>query len=144
METLGTLCLGVILVLGLLIAWAVLQRLMGRREAPPGTYDDKKIDSGGSIGGMRGGRSYDRPDIDSGGTIGGQRERRAHDHPDIDSGGSIGGGPSVGKRPRSRQPTESAGGWDVGDTGSQQPSQPRKDEGRVDHPDIKSGGSFGG
>lgn len=145
MEGIGSLCLGAILFIGLLIAWALLRKLLGSgiKEPPPGTYDKKEIQSGGSIGGMRGGRSYDSPDIDSGGTIGGNRERRAHDHPDIDSGGSIGGGPSVGKRPGSSRSTD-VGGWEIGGGSREEPSEARKDDGRVDHPDIKSGGSFGG
>jgi len=144
MESLGSICLGVLLFIGLLIAVAVLRKLMGTKEPPAGTYDRKDIDSGGSIGGMRGGRSYDRPDIDSGASIGGQPEHRAHDHPDIDSGGSIGGGPSVGKRPGSSRPKESTGGWEIGGKEPQEPSETREDDGRIDHPDIKSGGSFGG
>jgi len=140
----NSVCTGVILIVGLLVVWYLLRKMMGSKEPPAGTYDDKKIDSGGSIGGMRGGRSYDRPDVESGGSIGGQPEHRAHDHPHIDSGGSIGGGPSVGRPPPSRRPSESAGGWEVDDSGSQQPSETPKDEGRVDHPKIKSGGSFGG
>jgi hypothetical protein len=144
MQSLGTICLGAILVIGLLIAWAVLRKLLGTKEPPAGTYDKKDVDSGGSIGGMRGGRAYDSPDYDSGGTIGGNRERRAHDHPDIDSGGSIGGGPSVGKRPGSSVGTTDTGGWEIGGEAPQEPSETGKDDGRVDHPDIKSGGSFGG
>jgi len=144
MQALGTICVGAILLIGLLIVWAVLRKLLGGKDAPAGTYDKKDVDSGGSIGGMRGGRAYDSPNYDSGGTIGGDRERRAHDHPDIDSGGSIGGGPSVGKRPGSGQGAETAGGWEIGDQASQQQSETRTDKGRIDHPDIKSGGSFGG
>ena len=144
MESLGTLCLGAILVIGLLIAWWLLRKLMGTKDAPAGTYDKKEIQSGGSIGKQRGGRAYDRPEINSGGSIGGQREHRAHDHPDIDSGGSIGGGPSVGKRPGPTQDTGSVGGWEIGgdDLGNQ--AKTREDDERVDHPKIRSGGSFGG
>lgn len=125
MGNLGTVCIGAIVVIGVLIALALLSKLLGKKDPPAGTYDKKDIDSGGSIGGMNGGRAYDRPDINSGGSIGGDREHRAHDHPDVDSGGSIGGGPSVGKRPGSSPSTSDSGG-------------------RVDSPDIKSGGSFGG
>jgi len=142
MESLGALCLGAILVIGLLIAWWLLRKLMGTREPPAGTYDRKEIQSGGSIGKQRGGRAYDRPDIQSGGSIGGQREHRAHDHPDFDSGGSIGGGPSAGRQPPDRR-AEDTGGWELGDDVQNQ--APRGDgDDRVDHPKIKSGGSFGG
>jgi hypothetical protein len=143
MQALGTICLGAILVIGLLIAWWLLRKLMGTKDAPAGTYDKKDVDSGGSIGGMRGGRAYDSPDINSGGSIGGQREHRAHDHPDIDSGGSIGGGPSVGKRPGSSLSTTDTG-WEIGEQAPQEGSETGKNDGRVDHPNIKSGGSFGG
>jgi len=144
MEALGSLCLGAILVVGLLLAWWLLRKLMGSKEPPAGTYDRKEIQSGGSIGKQRGGRAYDRPDIQSGGSIGGQREHRAHDHPDFDSGGSIGGGPSAGSQPGRKEDTGNAGGWVIGgdDLGNQ--SRPPEDTGRVDHPKIKSGGSFGG
>jgi hypothetical protein len=145
MASLGSLCVGIILFVGLLIVWAVLRRLMGTKEPPAGTYNDKKIDSGGSIGGMRGGRSYDRPDIDSGGSIGGQREHRAHDHPDVDSGGSIGGRPSVGHRHGPGEDTGSTGGgWEIGGDSVQDQAKPREDSGRIDDPKIRSGGSFGG
>jgi hypothetical protein len=144
MESLGSLCVGAILFIGLLLAWWLLRKLLGTREPPAGTYDKKEIQSGGSIGGQRGGRSYDHPDFDSGGTIGGDRERRAHDHPDIGSGGSIGGGPSVGDRPGSSGDTGGTGGWEIGGDELKNQAAPREDGGRVDHPDIKSGGSFGG
>jgi hypothetical protein len=146
MESIASLCLGAILIIGLLIAWAVISRLMGTgtKDAPAGTYDRKDIQSGGSIGGMRGGRAYDSPDFDSGGTIGGNRERRAYDHPDVDSGGSIGGGPSAGQRPGSSRRDENNVGWEVGGDSYEEPSATPKDDGRVDHPNIKSGGSFGG
>lgn len=142
MESLGSLCLGAILFIGLLIAWWLLRKLMGTREPPAGTYDHKEIQSGGSIGAQRGGRAYDHPDFDSGATIGGQRERRAHDHPDFDSGGSIGGGPSVGRQPPGRR-SEDVGGWEIGGDDLGDRAKTRED-GRKDHPDIKSGGSFGG
>ena len=145
MAGIGTLCLGAILIIGVLIAWWLLRKLMGTKEPPAGTYDRKEIQSGGSIGKQRGGRAYDRPDINSGGSIGGQREHRAHDHPDFDSGGSIGGGgPSVGSRPGAKEDTGSSAGWTIGgdDLGNQ--AEPRDDGERKDHPKIRSGGSFGG
>jgi len=147
MESLGSLCLGAILVIGLLIVWWILRKILGNlttKEPPAGTYDKKEIQSGGSIGRQSGGRSYDRPEIHSGGSIGGQREHRAHDHPDFESGGSIGGGPSAGRRPGSSQHTESSDGWEIGGDDVQDRSRIRDDDGRKDHKDIKSGGSFGG
>ncbi len=139
-DLFSTLCLGVLLLIGL----ALLSRLFKRSEPPAGTYDSKKYQSGGSIGGMRGGRAHDSPDFDSGGTIGGDRERRAYDRPDIRSGGSIGGGPSAGERPRQdddRVQTED-GDWQ---TSQDRPRyRTTEDKGRIDSPDVKSGGSFGG
>ncbi len=139
-ELVGTLCLGAILLVGALIVFLILRYLAGRKDKPAGTYDSPKYDSGGSIGGMNGGRAYDDPKIDSGATIGGQVERRSYDHPDVGSGGSIGGGPRVGDSPRR---TASGGTWES----TQQDEggyTTRKDNDRTDSPDIKSGGSFGG
>ena len=141
-----TLCLGILLLVGLVVLSWLMRRFGSKSEAPQGSYDRKNIDSGGSIGGMRGGRSYDSPEVDSGATIGGDRNRRAYDSPDHRSGGSIGGGPRAGDEPgmarRSRR-TSSQDGWDV----NEGPDRYRTEEdkkGRKDSPDIKSGGSFGG
>jgi hypothetical protein len=141
LDFLGTLCLGALLIVGLLVIMLLMRFLAGRSDKPAGTYDSPDYDSGGSIGGMRGGRAYDSPDYDSGGTIGGQRHRRAHDHPEIRSGASIGGGPRAGDSPRPGAP--SPGTWDT--TQQDEGGYPtRKEDGRVDSPDIESGGSFGG
>ncbi|OQB27087.1 MAG: hypothetical protein BWY10_01632 [Chloroflexi bacterium ADurb.Bin180] len=145
MPDLGSLCFGIIVVVGLLILWKLFGGLFKPSEPPQGTYNDKRIQSGGSIGGQREHRAYDDKRINSGGSIGGQREHRAHDHPDIDSGGSIGGGPSVGSRPGPSRSSDD--GWSTGrfDSGSSSPRQEDKgSSGRVDDPKIKSGGSFGG
>jgi len=131
LELVGVLCVGIVVILGLLVFLFIASRLLKRRTPPAGTYDSPHFDSGGSIGGMKGGRAYDSPDVDSGATFGDDSDRRSYDDPDIGSGASIGGGPRVGDRPgSSRRRTVS--------------SQPKKDGGRIDHPDIDSGGSFGG
>ena len=111
LELFGTLCVGIVIILGLLVFLFIASRLLKRRTPPAGTYDSPDFDSGGSIGGMRGGRAYDDPDIGSGASIGGgpsvgdrpgasQRRKVSSppkkdggriDHPDIDSGGSFGG-----------------------------------------------------
>ena len=149
LELLGTVCLGLFLVLGMVVLLFLLRALSRRRERPPGTYDHPDYDSGGSIGGMRGGRAYDHPDFDSGATIGGDRDRRAHDDPETRSGASIGGGPSVGESPRSGRSsrstsssTASDGDWQTDDESDGY--RTRKDNGGVDSPDVESGGSFGG
>jgi hypothetical protein len=146
MQFLGTLCLGVLLLVGLLVLVWLIRKFGPKVEPPAGTYDQKNIDSGGSIGGMRGGRSYDSPKIDSGATIGGNRQRRAYDSPKHRSGASIGGGPRVGDEPGSEKPTpqtSSQDGWDIGEKADKYRTQKDKN-GRVDSPDVKSGGSFGG
>jgi len=152
----GTLCLGVLLIGAVILLFIVVRWLNSRREPPAGTYDSEKYDSGGSIGGMRGGRAYDREKIDSGATFGGDRERRAYDSEKVDSGASIGRGPSVGKKPgRARAPVRSrtvSDGWETSEVGKETPSEERprksyrtrKTGKRVDSPDIESGGSFGG
>ena len=147
MPDLGSLCFGIVIVVGLLILWKIISGFLKPSNPPQGTYNDKKIQSGGSIGGQREHRSYDNKKVNSGGSFGGQREHRAHDHPDVDSGGSIGGGPSVGSRPGSSR-SSSDDGWSLGGDSSNNVSPSRredKDDGpRVDNPKIKSGGSFGG
>jgi len=152
-----TLCFGFLLILALIVLFFVMRWLSQRREAPAGTYDSPDIDSGSSIGGMRGGRAHDSPDFDSGATIGGDRERRGYDSPEIESGASIGGGPSVGERPGSARSAGRArtvsDEWEVGEVGEEiqpeekkprKPYRVRKTGKRVDSPDIESGGSFGG
>jgi len=147
-ELCSMVCLGGLLIVGFVVLAWILRRFMGSAQRPAGSYDSPDYDSGGSIGGMRGGRSYDHPDFDSGGTIGGARERRAHDSPDIDSGASIGGGPSVGKAPgrarrASSQPAADSGdGWEVEEKSDRY--RTKEEDGRVDSPDFDSGGSFGG
>jgi hypothetical protein len=147
MGALGTLCFGALILLVFLFMVAVIRRFE-KREKPPGSYKSPDYHSGGSIGGMRGGRAHDSPDFDSGATIGGNPKRRAHDHPDIDSGASIGGGPSVGESPRSKPSESTDGGWQLGGSSSSdkapRPYETSKDRGRTDTPDIESGGSFGG
>jgi hypothetical protein len=58
------------------------------RPAAPGTYDDPRYRSKGSIGG--GQRDYDDPDFRSSGSIGGSK-KKAYDDKNFKSGGSIGG-----------------------------------------------------
>ena len=157
MEGLSTtLCFGVLLIGAVILLFIVMRWLNSRREKPAGTYDSPDYDSGGSIGGQRGGRAHDSEEFDSGASIGGQRGGRAHDSEEFDSGASIGGRQSVGKRPGSargpgRERTVSDG-WETSDVGgeSEREDEPRtpyrtqKTGKRVDSPDIKSGGSFGG
>ena len=141
-----SLCLGILLLVGLLILVWLIRKFGPKAEPPAGTYDRKDIDSGGSIGGMRGGRSYDSPKIDSGATIGGDRGRRAYDSPEHRSGASIGGGPKVGDEPESEKSsrvTSAQDGWDIGEESDKYRTEKDK-SGRVDSPDVKSGGSFGG
>jgi hypothetical protein len=150
MDDLTMLCLfGV----ALLILFAVSAFMRRNRPAPPGTYDDPNIRSGGSIGGRPGEpgqRTYDDPNIRSGGSFGsgsGQEAARTYDDPDIRSGGSFGGDSSsresmnldnrIGRssspppaRPISRS--------------SQGPTSDSPDRPATDDRDIKSGGSFGG
>jgi hypothetical protein len=152
----GTLCLGVLLVGAVILLLIVVLLLSRRREPPAGTYDSERVDSGVSIGGMRGGRAYDSEEFDSGATFGGDRERRAYDSERVDSGASIGGGPSAGKKPgRTRAPIRSRSvrdSWETSEVGKETPREKprrkpyrtRKTGKRVDSPDIESGGSFGG
>ncbi|MBC8449696.1 MAG: hypothetical protein H8D78_18340 [Chloroflexi bacterium] len=159
----NTLCFGVLLIGAIILLFFVMRWLRQRREAPAGTYDSPDFDSGGSIGGMRGGRAHDSPDFDSGATIGGDPERQAYDSSEIRSGGSIGGGPRVEEREETaRAPGRArtvSDGWELGEVGKAAPSEPepepekekprepyrtRKTGGRTDSPDIESGGSFGG
>ena len=146
-ELVGLLCLGVFAILGLALLALLFRFLNRNREKPAGTYNHPDIHSGGSIGGMRGGRAYDDPKVESGATIGGDPDRRAHDHPKIRSGGSIGGGPSAGQSPgrgRSSGTTSSTSdsGWSAKEESDSYRTTDNK--GRKDSPDIKSGGSFGG
>jgi len=56
------------------------------RPAPRGTYDDRQLNSGGSIGG--GPRAHDDPKLHSSGSIGGKD--RGYDSTNHESGGTIG------------------------------------------------------
>ena len=142
------LCTGVILIVVLLVVWFLLKKFMGAQDKPQGTYNDKKIQSGGSIGKQNGGRAYDHKKVDSGGSFGGDRERRAYDHPDVESGGSIGGGPRAGSRPGSASSSSADDGWSLGGSTSNKVASSDRDSSddgpRKDHPKIRSGGSFGG
>lgn len=162
MEGLSTtLCFGVLIVLAVIVLFMLMRRMGSRREPPAGTYDSPEYQGGGSIGKQRGGRAYDSEEFESGASIGGQRGGRAHDSEDFESGASIGGRQSVGKRPgssRSRAPARErtvSDAWETSEFGSETDDEPEKEprkpyrtkktsSGRVDSPDIKSGGSFGG
>lgn len=71
----------------LVIVAAVAYYFYKKRPAPQGTYDNKDVRSGGSIGG--GSRANDDKDVRSSGSIGGGT--RGHDSPTLATGGSIGG-----------------------------------------------------
>jgi len=159
MEGLSTtLCFGVLLIVGVIVLFIIMRRMAGRKEPPAGTYDSPDHQSGGSIGKQRGGRAHDSEEFESGASIGGQRGGRAHDSEEFESGASIGGRQSVGKRPgSSRAPARErtvSDGWETSDVGGESesagdeeprtPYRTRKTGKRVDSPDIKSGGSFGG
>lgn len=140
MDDLFTFCM---LGLFLLLIVGISQFMRRNRPAPPGTYDDPNMRSGGSIGGEPGRptqRTYDDPTIRSGGSIGGGNVR-SYDDPDMRSGGSFGG--SGGTSSSQRRP-------DVGNraAGPSRPAAPpsrsQPERPRHDDPDIRSGGSFGG
>jgi len=99
------------------------------RPAPPGTYDDRRTRSSGSIGG--GDRAYDAPNQRSSGSIGGGQ--RGHDAPEHESRGSIGGSPNRHRDPGERLP-------DANDTTRERIGSQRKH----DDEHFKSKGTIGG
>jgi hypothetical protein len=123
----------VILVIGLIII--IVRRIARRRNHPAGTNDSPEI--------------------------GRQPASRAYDDPEIESGASIGGGPRVQEKPVTRKPSglvsRASSEWSATEVSFEdesdeepvadkqsKPYRVEKSGGRVDSPDIKSGGSFGG
>ena len=78
-----------------IVAIAAIFLMRRNRPAAAGTYNDPKVQSGGSIGGDRDGkgqRTYDDPKVQSGGSIGGGNSggTKVYDTPEHTSGGSLG------------------------------------------------------
>jgi hypothetical protein len=112
-----------------------------RRPAPRGTYNDRDVQSSGSIGG--GPRAYDKPEVQSSGSIGGGK--RGHNDPDHQSSGSIGGA-SV-QRGEQRPVADPSKGDYTHATHDQRTEYDEVQERRTrvhDSDDVKSSGSIGG
>jgi hypothetical protein len=127
----------------LIVAVALLALFLynRRRPAPRGTYNDRDVQSSGSIGG--GPKAYDKPEVESSGSIGGGP--RAHDDAEHKSSGSIGGAtPRRGERRTVADPSK--GDYTHAER-DQHDEYDRVQERRTrthDDDDLKSGGSFGG
>jgi hypothetical protein len=131
-------------ILIIVVALALLALFLYNRSrpAPPGTYNDRDLQSGGSIGGGR--RTYDDPDVESSGSIGGGK--RAHDDPGLRSRGSIGGDDSVRSGEERSMADATKGDYTHADR-DQHSEYDRVQERRsrtYDDKDVQSSGSIGG
>ncbi len=144
-NSLFTFCM---LGLFLLLIVGISQYMRRNRPAPPGTYDDPNMRSGGSIGGEAGRptqRTYDDPNLRSGGSIGGGNVR-SYDDPDIQSGGSFGGSGGQSSSSPRRSDLDNRAARPSRPAAPPPPPSSRSgpERPRHDDPDIRSGGSFGG
>lgn len=152
MDNFTLVCLVVIGLVLLFLAWRFLS---GRRPAPPGTYDDPDVRSGGSFGsapGKKGQSSYDDREVRSGGSFGGTGSKpgqSSNDDPDVRSGGSIGrqrSEPAPRERPANPPAAKRMDDGGIPKGRSSRPSSSSSSTPRDtdDDPDVRSGGSFGG
>jgi hypothetical protein len=136
-----SLCTVGLVIIVIILVIIIIRRITGRRSSSADTPQRP------SIGGTR---PPDGP------------HRPTYDRPDIKSGASIGGGPRVEEEPEPREAAAMVGpldsDWSATEVSYQDedaqsstteartlPSRAeKKPGGRVDSPDIKSGGSFGG